>query len=168
MQFVILLIFSLSLQAKTDFCSFNSDFADKYLEARKKYANHIKDYRETHPHSKNKSGSIRAKESGSGWPQVSLKKFVNKFYKTSDIEIKVKGNGKMLIYPKKIREGNPVIVFDPSGDYFRLAKAKVSNGMVIDEMSYFDLNGKPLSEPNKQDRAKFEAYAKQTHFQAIP
>lgn len=105
---------------------------------------------------------------GKNWPEVSLKKTVNKLFRTGDIEIKVKGNGKMLIYPKKVRDGAPIIIFDPSGDYFRIVKAKTQGGMVMDTHEYFDLNGKPMPEPDSKNRALFNQYAIQTHFHANP
>lgn len=173
MQFIILLLLlSFTCHAKKDYCNFSSDFADKYMEARKNYAQRLREKRErkeADPEVKVISGGTRAKMLSANWEQVSIKQIVKKLFNDNEIEIKVKTNGKMLLYPKNIIDGAPLIVFDPAGDYFRIARAHVRNGVVKQELKFFDIDGKPIV-GSATDKAQedYEKFARRTHFQALP
>lgn len=169
MQFIAFLLLSISLGfAKGNFCDFDSDFAEKYMEARSNYAAFLVKKRPEKDPSEYDYGSKRSRTLGVNWPTVSLKQKIQQLFGTNDVEIKVKPNGKMLIYPKNVTDGNPVMLFDSSGDYFRISKSKIKNGEVMDQNSYHDINGNPLVMPKGQSDEAWEAYARQTHFKATP
>jgi hypothetical protein len=60
-------------------------------------------------------------------------------------------------------------VFDPSGDYFRIAKGSINkSGVVRDENLYFDIQGKVVQLPQTKTDEAMDAFARKTHFQAKP
>lgn len=167
--FFIFCILVTSSWAKTDFCDFNSDFAEKYMEARKNYARHLREKRQD-PESKATPGSARSREFKDQWPEASMKDVIKRLYKDAEVEIAVKPNGKMMVYPKNLGNGDPLIIFDSSGDYFRVAQAHINkSGVIRDVNSYFDLDGKPIPSPLKTDsREAYLKFINATHYRAIP
>ncbi|MGE3609446.1 MAG: hypothetical protein AB7I27_07650 [Bacteriovoracaceae bacterium] len=168
---VLLLGFNLTAFAKMDLCDFDSEFAERYMQARYNYAQHIKSKRHFEDFKEDPNfGKKRSKLFGNTWPKIRFREFINKLFADKPIEIKVKSNGKIIIYPRAVSPNSQIILFDPSGDYFRITKAKIRpNGEVLDDNVYFDLEGKRLERPPKISNDEWKAYVEsQTHFRAVP
>jgi hypothetical protein len=173
MQFIVVLLLLLPVSGftKTNWCEFNSDLAAEYMKARKNYAyklkndkavkwNSIEDY---------DSGYIRAKKFRDQWEAVSLRSQVQELYGSKEVTFKAKDNGKLLIYPKDMTDSSPVIIMDPSGDYYRIVKAKVKNGEVIDTNISYTKKGTPPLQPKGVSEAEWaDMKLRQTHFIAKP
>jgi len=116
------------------------------MEGRKVYAETIKFQRMDNKQVK--TGFMRAKQFSTNWSKVSLKQQVNHLFGTAELEYKVGKSGKVLIYPKGSFGDRSIIVFDVSGDYFRVMEATVAkNGSVLERMEYLDLDGKAPVRP---------------------
>lgn len=184
MRYIILalaLLVSTEAFSKRDWCNFNADFALEYKKARDKYAFRIKQKREGNLSLKeledirNGVGRWRAKTSSSKWGQKSLSKQTDEVFKGIETEFTSTTTGKVIIRPKNLVEGQKVkqIVYDTSGDYFRVEVGTVKNGRFKPprnwKSQYLDSNGNVPQMPSGiSDDAWIEMLGNSTHFRAAP
>ena len=159
MRFLLipLLIFSTSAySSQLNECQFDFAFLEAYVDARHKYAENLM-VKRAHDNDHISYGKKRAKEHRHTWEKLSLYKTMTTVLKSSDVEYIVKKNGKILIFPKSMRGEGKVIIVDPSGDYFRIAKAdRHANGKVYDDNDfYYDKFGNEVTGSDKQRRSHF-------------
>jgi hypothetical protein len=110
MQFIILLLLSSSIYAKNNWCEFDSEFAEKYMEARKNYAGRLttsKAEKWSDP-SDYDYGSKRTRTYGVKWQEVSIKQQARQLFGDKELTFVAKENGKMVIYSKDIAAGEPM------------------------------------------------------------
>lgn len=164
------LIFILSLSQVYGSCDFDSKFADAYVKARKKYADSLHYQREQADRNKKpSSGFFRAKKFGASWKSVNVKEHVAKMFGNSDVVIEPRMGGKIFIFSKKKELNSRVIVFDPSGDYFRVIEPTIRNGRYIADKDtrHFGLNGEELKRPSGMSERQWRDYdSENTHFKA--
>ena len=166
---ILLLFFSLTSFAKQNWCEFDTTFAEKYLEARGKYARHLNSGRALKDPSDYNYGKKRSIRFGENWPKLSVKETTRKFFGDAEIDYVLKENGKMIVYPKGMKTGDKIILMDPSGEYFRIVKGKVSStGHVTQTKIFYDASGKERNFHPGLSEAENNLNAEQTHFRALP
>lgn len=130
---LILLNFSNAL-AKTDWCEFNGNFAKEYAQARTKLAQRTRQLRnnaaDIEAKRKVETGRWRAKAAKENWPNTSLSKKVDEYFPDGNFNFVSNEAGKVFISPKNLVEGQSYkqIIYDTSGDYFRVEIGVVKNG----------------------------------------
>ncbi len=172
MQLIVIFFLLLTTAfSKTNWCEFNSDFAEEYLKARKNYANKLKNDKQVKWASPDEydTGYMRAKKFRDKWKPISIKTQVQNLFGDREIIFKAKDNGKLMIYPKDFTDNSPIILVDPSGDYFRVVKAKLKNGEVIDQNTAYTSNGLPPMQPKGVSDSEWQDMKLElTHFIAKP
>ena len=167
---IILLCISLPAFARLNSCNFSSDFAEKYDEARRIFAARLGASRATTPIGDRNAGILRRRVHGGNWQSSSLEAQIRRHFGNDNVKIQVNGNGKMIIHPDPMTNGRPVILFDVSGDYFRVADGKISSRGVDVGTKYYLSNGQPLGPtPNGMStRQWLDRNVETTHFLAAP
>lgn len=138
------------------------------MEARKVYAGTVKDRRSAQGGGRIPTGSARAKTMGGSWQQVSLQSQVSRLFPNEEVDYIVRNNGKIYIHPKNMAVGaeRPIIVFDTSGDYFRISVGRKTPSGIRDTDRYQFANGQYMDTlaPGWTKERWMEA----THFRATP
>lgn len=184
MRYIILalaLFLSTEAFAKRDWCEFNSDFAKKYQEARNKYAVTIRGRRDTavsledFEQIRTNTGRWRVRRNADKWQNNSLSRNTDEIFRGKETVFETTDSGKVIIRPKDLVEGQEVrqIVYDTSGDYFRIEIGKVKNGEIKPinnwRKRYADINGDVPEMPAGMPQAQWdELLGNRTHFRAVP
>jgi hypothetical protein len=169
MPAIILLAFlSLSAFARQNWCDFDTTFSEKYLEARKKYAQRLSSTRSTTEPEHYNYGKKRAISHGATWTPLSIKQKTKDLFGDAELEFLIKDNGKLLIYPKGTQAGEKLIIMDPSGDYFRISRTRVKDGVVNDSQVYCDANGNERKLHKSMSKEEWDDITVKTHFKALP
>lgn len=145
-------------------CGFRSEFAEVYAEGR---ANILASLQRN---GRSPTGVFRRIESGANWQRASMEHMTQQLFHGEEVGFKVQTNGKIYIYPKNVQVGaeTPMMVFDPSGDYFRITVGRVkANGGIDDKRRYLLRNGDYVPLPLPQGWTQ-ERWLRETHFLADP
>ena len=151
-------------------CKFSTDFAEKYAEARSTLAKTLVAGRAGEARMVS-PGIFRRRIHGGNWQNLNVDDQIKRHFGDDNIKIQVEANGKLLIHPDPMTSGRPIILYDVSGDYFRIMDGKVNTqGKIVTTRKFYKADGSALGPPPNGVTSDdwLNQNVETTHFTASP